>query len=334
MKKRIFVLLLLMVILVLPACKSAEPEALTTVRINSSKHISHAPIMIADKEGYFADYGIQIESVFFNRTTEAVPLVVSGDLDVYCGGITTGLMNSIRLEENFTAVADRGQIFADMDCSFMGMLVHKDLIDSGEVKAPADFEGLKLVTNYGGPGEFFASNFLSDGGLTLEDLEVTDIPKASYIDAMNNKSVDAIVGIELNLSQVLSAGDAVLLTGIEDVIGDFQSSAIVFGKRFLEDDPALGARFLAAYMKGVEQYNQGKTERNLEIISEASEMDIEVLRNACWIPISQDGVPNYAGLIEIMDWAVDKGYIDEVVTEEQFFDPSFLEAANELMGSE
>ena len=125
-----------------------------------------------------------------------------------------------------------------------------------------------------------------------------------------------------------------MLTGIEDVIGDYQSSAIIFGKRFLVDDPDLGARFLAAYMKGVEQYNQGKTERNLEIISEVSEMDIEVLRNACWIPISQDGVPNYSGLEEIMEWAVETGYLEEAVTEEQFFDPSFLEAAKALLGTD
>ena len=281
MKKKFIVVIVLFVMLTLTACKPSEPEELTIVRINGSRHISQAPIMIAEHEGYFAEFGIQLETVDFNRTSEAIPLVVSGDLDVYAGGITTGLLNTLGMDSNFKVVADRGHINSDMDCSFTGMIVRKDLVDNGLVNSPADFEGLKVVTNYGGPTEFFVTSYISQAGLTLDDLEVTDIPKTSYIDAMSNKSVDAIAAIELHLTQVLKAGDSVLLTGMEDVLGDFQTSALVYGKRFIVDDPELGVRFMAAYLKGVEQYNQGKTDRNLEAISEATAMDIEVLKDAC-----------------------------------------------------
>jgi len=331
MKKNIIVAVILFSLIVLTACGSSQPEVLTTVRINGSRNISHAPIFIADYEGYFAEFGIQLEMIDFNRTTEAIPLVLSGDLDVLAGGIVTGLLNTLGLESDIKVVADRGSISSDMDCSFQAILVRKDLFESGAVSGPADLKGLRVVSSMASPSEFLLGQYLSQAELTLDDVIITDLPKASYIDAMENKTVDIIVAIELNLSQLLSVGDAVNLVGLEDVAGDYQTSVLAFGKNLLVRDPELGVRFLAGYMKGVAQYNQGKTERNLEIVSEATGQDIEVVKNACWIPISPGGIPNFSAVLPFMNWAIDKGYLDQAITEEQFWDPDFLEAAKDLL---
>ncbi len=331
MKKNIKISVLFITLFLVTACGSTRPTELTTIRINGSPNLTHAPIFIADQEGYFAEYGIQLEMVDFNRTGEAIPLVISGDLDVLAGGVTTGVLNTLRGDPNFKVVADRGVFTSDMGCSFLGILVRKDLYDDGIVRGPEDFQGMKVVTSKASPSELLMDHYLSPAGLSIDDIVISDVPKSSYIDAMKNKSVDIIVTLELTLSQVLGEGDSVLLVGIEEVVGDFQSSVIAYGKNLLKNDPDLGARFLAGYLKGVEQYNLGKTDRNLEILSEAIGQEIELLESACWLPMNSDGLVDFNGVVPFMNWSIENGYLEEPITEEEFFEPSILEAAKELL---
>ena len=313
------------------ACGPSEPQELTTVRINRSKVISYAPIFLAEAEGYFEEYGIQLEMVDFNRTPEALPLMISGDLDVYAGSVTEGLLNILYNEPNFRVVADRGGITTDMTCSFFGILVRKELYESGVVTEAKDLEGMKIASSPTGPRAFLLSSYLEQGGLTWDDAEISDIPSTAYIDAMANDSIDLIIAVELHLSSLIIAGDSVLLAGSKDVMEDFQTSVLAFGKNLLVDDPELGARFLAAYLKGVALYNEGKTERNLQIISEATTEDPEVIRNSCWVPIKPEGTPDFNSLKNFMTWSMQQGRLDQELTEDKFWDPSFLEAASALL---
>jgi hypothetical protein len=83
----------------------------------------------------------------------------------------------------------------------------------------------------------------------------------------------------------------------------------------------------------VRQYNEGKTERNLEIMAEFSGLDEEFLKAACWFYIYDDGHVNVQSILDFQHWAVGKGYLDSVVPEEQFYDPSFIEYANQVLGT-
>jgi NitT/TauT family transport system substrate-binding protein len=91
---------------------------------------------------------------------------------------------------------------------------------------------------------------------------------------------------------------------------------------------------MVAYLKAVRQYNQGKTERNLEIMEEFTKLDQELLKMSCWMPMRSDGYINVESVLDFQAWAVEKGYLDRPVTEEQFWDPSFVEYANQVLGGE
>ena len=76
----------------------------------------------------------------FNKTAEAIALLVSGDIDVFAGSVTTGLLNVIGKEENIKAVADRGHSQPG-DCTYQAIVVRKDLYDSGKITKAADLKG-------------------------------------------------------------------------------------------------------------------------------------------------------------------------------------------------
>lgn len=309
----------------------AKPQELTTVRINMGPQLSFAPIFFAETEGYFAEYGIKIELVELNRSSAAVPLLVSGDLDAYAGTINAGFLNTLYLEPNIRIVADRGRVTAAMDCTNQGVVVRKDLYENGAVRGPEDLKGLKMVISAANPSTFLIAMYMQQAGLTFADIEATEIPSTAYLDAMAGGNVDVISTVEPTLSRLLAAGDSVLLATMEDVVGDLQSSVLAFGKRLLVDDPELGARFLAAYMKGVAQYNEGKTEHNLQILAEKTGLDIEEIKNSCWLPINEDGIPQYDSIVPFMDWSIREGYLEHAITEEQFWNPEPLEKAMKLL---
>ncbi len=336
MKKILLVLSL--VILLLSGCSQSEPQKpgsyeSVTLKMNYALVISYAPIILAEAEGYFEDYGIEIEKVTFNSSVEAVPLVVSGELDVFAGASTAGILNVLGQEDNIKVVADRGHIEPG-GCTFQAIVVRKDLYDSGEITTGEDLAGHSVSTPPTGPGMYFLSTYLDQIGLTVEDVEVVDIPTSSYVDAFRNKAVDAVVPTELHLSRLMADGNAVILVRSEDVVGYYQTSLLAFGKNLLKDDPDLGVRFLAAYLKGVEKYNEGKTEENLKVLSEATDIDIDMLENSCWLSISPDGMIDFDGVEKFQTWSLDQEFMERMITEQEFMDTSFLVKAKALLEEE
>ncbi len=306
------------------------PYEVVTLKMNSSKLMSYAPIFIAEKEGYFKEFGIFIEPVVFNRSSEALPLLASGDLDIYAGIVQSGLFNVLAQEPNVKVVADRGTVSGDDDCTYLGIMVRKDLYDSGVITGPEGLKGQTISATNAGSTGYLLSSYLAQAELTFDDIILSDLPTASYLDGFANKSVAAIVAPELHVTRLEQAGNSVVIAGLED-FGTTQLSVMVFGKSLLVEHPDVGARFLAAYLKGVQKYNEGKTESNIQAIMEATGEDISLIQNSCWIPIRDDATVDFSGVEAFQQWSIEQKQLDQAVTEEQFWDPGFLLAAQELL---
>ena len=342
-KKHWALVLLIALALILSACGSAEqptaapteepaaPE-MTTLTMNVSNLMSFAPIFIAEAEGYFAEQGFQVEYVQFNRTGDAIPLLITGDLDIYAGSVNSGLLNAVGTDEYVKVVADRGHIAPDDQCAYHGVIVRKDLYESGQVTGPADLAGLTISSSNSGASGYLLGKYLEEAGLTFDDIDLNVVPAAGYVDAFETGALDAVVTPELNLTRLLDAGNTVLLAQAQDVVGSSQVSMLAFGRSILENNREAGVRFLAAYLKGVHQYNEGKTDRNLEIIADATGKSVDLLKEACWPAIRDDGAIDYPGVDGFQQWSVEMGQLDAAVSEDQLWDPSLLEDARALLG--
>ena len=300
-----------------------------TLKFNAAKLPSYAPIYLAEEAGYFSQYGISLEPISFNRANEAIPLLASGDLDFYAGALNTGLLNVLGQSQDIKVVADRGSVIPG-GCTYQAILVRKDLFEGGAITKPEDLKGQIVASSTAGPAGFLLSSYLAQSGLTLDDVQISDIPTGSYVDGFANKSIAAIVTTELHVTRLLNAGNAVVLARLED-FGAFQLSVLAFGKNLIIDKPEVGARFLAAYLLGVKKYNEGKTDENIRLLAEATGEDPELLRAACWIPIKLDGTINFASVNAFQQWSIQQKQLDNPISEEQFWDPSFLEDANDLL---
>ncbi|HZY45846.1 MAG TPA: hypothetical protein VFF70_13990 [Anaerolineae bacterium] len=86
-----------------------------------------------------------------------------------------------------------------------------------------------------------------------------------------------------------------------------------------------------AYLKGVRQYNQGKTDRNLDIVAKYTQQDREVVKDACWQAINADGQIDLNSIVDFGNWAVKNNLLDVAVPPAQFWDPSFIDYANGIL---
>jgi NitT/TauT family transport system substrate-binding protein len=306
-----------------------QPE-MTTLKATISQHTGYAPFFIAAEEGYFKEFGINMDFVTFNKTSEAVALLVAGSIDVYAGPINTGLLNVISKEENIKAVADRGHTQPG-ECTYQAIVVRKDLFNSGKVTKPADLKGQTASSSAGGPPAYLLSTYLAQAGLTLKDVVLNDLDSSVNIEAFANKTIAINVPPEPDLTLLMNAGNAVILAREEDVLGIYQFSTVVFNQNLLVNNRDAGIRFLAAYLKGVKQYNEGKTERNLEILSKATGETIDLLKEICWGPIRSDGLVDFPSVDGFQKWSIKQGQLENAVTEAKFWDPSFVAAAMKLL---
>ena len=62
---------------------------------------------------------------------------------------------------------------------------------------------------------------------------------------------------------------------------------------------------MVAYLKAVRQYNEGKTGRSLDIVAKATGLERELLTEACWPRLRDDGRTNIESILDFQSWAVD-----------------------------
>lgn len=300
------------------------------LKVTSQPYLSFAPYYIAQAEGYFADEGLEIEFVELGGE-EATPLLIQGDLDVIVG-IGAYYLNAIARGAEIKVVADKGHV-GTTGCSPSALVVRRELFETGEVDTVADLQGRTAVLRSASMEEYFLDKLLDTVGLTVDDLEPTSMPDVATLEAMAQGTLDLFMAGEPWTTRHVQTGNVVLLMPYNEWVPEEQQGTVVYGPNLLQANPDAGRRFMVAYLRGVRQYNEGKTERNVEIMAEFSGLDKEFLEAACWYYIHDDGHVNVQSILDFQEWAVAKGYLDSVVPEEQFYDPSFIEYANQVLST-
>jgi len=212
-------------------------------------------------------------------------------------------------------------------------MARRALVETGQLDSPLQLKGRRIDVNPVNFAGFYLEKVLNTAGLTFDDITIEDTPASAQLEALEKGSLDLVNAQEPWVTRMLQAGGAVLWMPAQQVIPDFQIAVILYGPTLLDENPDAGRRFMVAYLKAVRQLNEGKTERNLDILAEHTELDREFLRQACWPSFRDDGRINVQSVLDFQVWAVEKRYLDRQVTEDQFWDPSFVEYANEVLGS-
>ena len=276
--------LLLPLSLLLQACNSPEVKQHQSepvkLKVLLLPFLDFGPFFIAEEEEYFVEQGLQIEFVKMDRSSKAIPLLTQGSLDVLGGMLSPGLLNAMARGASIKLVAGRGFV-SPTGCADMAFLARQALVDAGELDSPAQLKGRRISVSATLVAGYFVEKLLNTVGLTLDDVEIVDLPKPAEAEALEKGTIDVAHSAEPWVTHILQAGHAVCWMPGQQAIPDFQFGFVVYGPTLLEENPDVGRRFMVAYFQGVRQYNQGKTKRNLEILAKHTGLDQQLLKQAC-----------------------------------------------------
>ncbi len=314
-----------------------NPPVKVSVGVVSSS--SDGGIFIADARGYFKQEGIDLDIQRFQTLVDMIAPLTGGQLQIAAGGLAASVYNASDRGIALRIVADKGQAPSN-DWDFAALVVRKDLIDSGKVKDFKDLKGLTLVTSgRGNSPEVALATALKKGGLTLQDVNYTQMAFPDMVAAFQNKGIDGGIVIEPFLSRVVSDGTGVRWKGNVEIFGgNEQIAAIVYGEQFAAK-PDVAQHWMNAYIRGIRDYNDafGPKKNGYDdvvniLVTNTTVKDPKVFAQMKPAGLDPDGKLDLQSMKSDLSYYVESGQAKPTADLTKLVDPSFQESAVKTLG--
>lgn len=308
---------------------SESNENISTEPINLKIGIlpfsSYLPLYIAQAEGYFSEQGLDVEIVDFTRQAELIPALITKQIDVTALAVDAAALSAINQETGLKIVADKGMIEPNAKCSYGGFLANIDLITSGELNSPESIAEKTFIFPPASQFEYMLDQALLSFGLNTSAVTTAYMITPNIFEAFQTGEIDVAHLPEPWLSRVVETGKAGIWHSYEDLNPGGQLSVVIFGPSITQETTEAGNRFIAAYLQAVQQYNQGKTDRNIELMAEFTSSDLASAASSCWLSFAPDGSVNLESVLDFQEWAIARDYVDNRLTKDQLWDGSYLD---------
>ena len=331
MAPRTRALALIAAVALLSACARGESKPpVTKLRVFVQAYLAHAPLLVAQAEGYFAEQGLEIEWVRLSDPAAATPMLINGTLDVMPGGASPGVLNAMARGLPIRAVSDKGYFKAN-SCSRGGLALRSALANAG---GDARTRVRRISIDKQPQQQYLVERMLETVGLRMKDLEVLYIPHLPEIEAFSKGTVDAALANDPYHTMLLERKVAVPWVRLEEVFPGMQFSFLFFGPSLLQKNPDAGTRFLVAYLKAARQLEKGKTPRNLEVVTRVTEEGADAVKQMCWPAYYEDGHVDLQSIADFQKWALERKFIERIVTDNEFYEPKLIARANAALARE
>ena len=247
MTRWVAVLPLLALLAAVPADAQAPPK----VKLGVLKLTSSAVLFLGVEKGYFKEFGVEPELVYFQAAQPIAVALASGDVEVGATGLTAGLYNIVAGGVRIWIVADKGREWPDHNLT--ALLVRKDLYDGG-VRTMRELKGRKIgVTQIGSTFHYNIGRYLEKEGMAPGDVELVPLQALPALnDALAAKRVDAVATAEPFVSRLESTGAGVTIVRTGDTF-PWQIATVMYSDRFARNRKAAVA-FMKGYVKASRAY--------------------------------------------------------------------------------
>jgi len=244
------VLAALLALALLAGAPDVDAQA-AKVKLGVLKLTSSAVLFLGAEKGYFKEFGIDPEFVYFQAAQPIAVALASGDIDVGATGVTAGLYNAVAGGVKMWIVADKGREWPDFNLT--ALLVRKDLHDGG-VRTLRDLKGKKIgVTQIGSTFHYNLGNFLEKEGMSPGDVEMVPLQALPALsDALAAKRLDAVLTAEPFVSRIESTGTGVTIMRTGDSF-PWQIATVFYSDKFAKDR-ARAVAFMKGYVKSSRHY--------------------------------------------------------------------------------
>lgn len=205
------------------------------LRVGTMPHQMGVSLWYADKNKLFEEAGINVELVMFSGGAAINEAIGAGELDGAISGLATvyALANNLvtLVGEVDTAGADGIVVRNDSD-----ILQHK-----GEIEGRPDMygsaetlKGKSYVCQLGQAQQFYISKYISQFGLTDEDISFINMEDASGYQAFQSGEGDVIGTKMPYIYTMTEEGDYTICASVEDATGIKVKDCVIFSPSIIE----------------------------------------------------------------------------------------------------
>lgn len=220
------------------------------ITVGALRFTSHSGSFIAFERDYFADAGLDVELKFFQAAQPMAVAIASGDVDYAVTAISGGLVS----------LADKGAIKV-----IGGALSEESGIDGQKILAsdaafqaglttPAALDGKNFgMSTAGSSFHYMGSKVAAAEGVSMSFKPLQKV--GAIIGALKTGQIDAW-SIVPHIAKPLAGSGAVHIVGnIADYLPDYQVTTVFTSAGNAKDEKTMTQDYLAAYSKGVADYN-------------------------------------------------------------------------------
>ena len=321
---------------VMLAVSAGAAEAQEKVKVGVLKLTSSAVRFVGVEKGFFKEYGIDPELVFFQAAAPIATALAAGQVEVGATGLTAALYNIVLGGERLWIVADKGREWPGYPLT--AIVVQKDLGEGG-VRTVPDLKGKRIgVTQLGSTFHYHLGNVLEKHGLTLNDVKIVPLQAmGAALEALKGKQVDAIVLPQPFPGRAESEGFGRILGWGGDQF-PWQIATIFYSNKFA-GDKTKAVNFMKGYVKASRYYHDAVLGQKDGRIAPGANYDEVVTITAKHVgappAIIKLGFPYQdrtgrlwaADIDKQITWWHKHGFMKTAIPLKHIVDTSFLEAA-------
>lgn len=320
------------------ALLASPAVAADKLRVGYLTLASHSPSFIAAEKGYFAEAGLDVEMISFQAAQPMAVAIASRDVDVGITAISAGL---ISLAEKDVIRVIGGALQEVPDVPGQKILVSKKAYDEG-VTTPAQLAGRSFGITTAGSSFHYMAHKIADGeGFARDSLRLVPMQQVpAVIAALRSGQVDAWSIVPNIAAGLVASGDVVEIGDVSDYVDGYQVTTVFTSKANTEDRREVVERFLAAFSKGIADYNaalvdktmpQAETDAIVGMIHKYIFTDQPIEQAAGRIRagamrINEGAKLNAASVADQLEWFQSERLVPAGVTMDLLVDGSFVES--------
>lgn len=273
------------------------------------------PIFIAQQNGYFADQGIQVETVPVKSPQERDVFIQTGQAD----GILTdlqgvGLLNKDAVKVKAVYTSRR---------PFPGAPLFRLLASpQSNIAAPADLKGVPIGISNNTIIEYLTDRILAAQGLAPADIVKIEVGAITvrFEQLMNGNTQAAVLPDPLAQGAIAAGAKLV----VDDVgYATLSQSVLVFTADTLKAKPETVKKFIVAWEQAVNELN-ANPEKYRGVLIEQGRVPASIQDSYQMPPFPGRGVPTEAEVADVVAWLQEKGLIARTIPYAEMVDTAFL----------
>ncbi|WP_299778603.1 ABC transporter substrate-binding protein [uncultured Roseobacter sp.] len=304
------------------------------ITVGALRFTSHSGSFIAYERNYFADAGLDVELKFFQAAQPMAVAIASGDVDYAVTAISGGLVS----------LADKGAIKV-----IGGALSEEPGIDGQKILAsdaafqagltsPAALDGKSFgMSTAGSSFHYMGAKVAAAEGVSMSFKPLQKV--GAIIGALKSGQIDAW-SIVPHIAKPLAGSGAVHIIGnIADYLPNYQVTTVFTSASNAADEREMTQDYLAAYSKGVAEYNatmiakesgQDGIDGMVDLIHKYVYTDRPREKAAPSIingtmRLNEGAALNVASVRDQLEWFQSEGLVDADITLDTLLDTSFVE---------